>query len=33
MTSGDARLLERSIVEVREAQLQLDTAKAALSGL
>ena len=32
MTSGDARLLERSIVELREAQLQLDTAKAALGG-
>ncbi len=32
MTSGDARLLERSIVELREAQLELDTARAALAG-
>jgi hypothetical protein len=31
MTSGDARLLERSIVELREAQLELDTARASLA--
>ena len=31
MTSGDVRLLERSIGELRDAQLQLDTATAALS--
>jgi hypothetical protein len=31
MTSGDARLLERSIVELREAQLELDTARAFLA--
>lgn len=30
MTRGDVRLLERSIVELREAQLHLDTAEAAL---
>jgi hypothetical protein len=30
MTSGDTRLLERSITELREARLQLDTANAAL---